>query len=136
MDTNLAAYYFHQGTNFKSHDFMGCHTTKSPDGFSYTFRVWSPNADEVIIIGDFCDWTSGIPMERITEKGIYEAVIKSKTPLEGTSYKYIVKQGEKAAKSIYFTIRLIFHWVSGFVRKRKGLRGQARTRRIDRNSPL
>ena len=96
MDRSLAAYYFHQGTNYKSYDYMGCHISKIGNEFYHTFRVWAQRAEEVVLIGDFCNWTDGIKMARITEKGIFEAVIKSKTSLEGSSYKYLIKNGTRS----------------------------------------
>ena len=88
MNNNLPAYYFHQGTNFYSYDYLGCHGKIVDDGFEYTFRVWAPNADSVRLVSDFTSWDSGDIMNRITDGGIWELTIKSDKSLEGSFYKY------------------------------------------------
>lgn len=94
-DSDLGAYYFHQGTNFRAYDYLGC-TCESCEGrFKYTFRVWAPNADAVWLISDVYGWSSPYPMERVTEKGIYSCVITSDVRLDGMAYKYRIKHGER-----------------------------------------
>ena len=87
-DKNLAAYYFHQGTNFCSYDYFGCHEQVDDNGYKYSFRVWAPNADSVRLVSDFTSWDIGSAMERITDAGIWELVISSETSLIGKFYKY------------------------------------------------
>ena len=86
---NLAAYFFHQGTNFKSYEYMGAHRT--PDGF--VFRVWAPNADAVYVIGDFNGWGRSTPMTRSTDGGIWEAQIGKDGFGEGSRYKFLIENG-------------------------------------------
>ena len=61
----LAAYLFHQGTNFTSYEYLGSHMTKTSDGYEYVFRVWAPNAKSVSLVSDFTGWNDGITLERI-----------------------------------------------------------------------
>ena len=68
---DLAPFYFHQGTNYLSFDYMGVHREKN----GFVFRVWAPNADKVFLTGDFCAWDESFPMERITDGGIWETHI-------------------------------------------------------------
>ena len=86
--TNLAAYYFHQGTNFRAYEYFGCHEEKNENGYLYSFRVWAPNADSVRLVADFTSWEVGIAMERVSDGGIWELVVPSRDSLIGRFYKY------------------------------------------------
>ena len=83
-----AAYYFHQGTSTEAYRFLGCHMLHDESGFHYTFRVWAPNVDSAFVVSDFCGWSTGMPMQRITERGVYEAVFHSKESLANANYKF------------------------------------------------
>lgn len=84
MENNLAAYLFHQGTNFYSYNYLGAHKIKSDE---YVFRVYAPKAYGVFLVGDFCDWENGIEMKRITEQGIWECYV-FRPSLDGSNYKF------------------------------------------------
>ena len=86
--TNLAAFYFHQGTNFRAYQYFGCHLEKRDGKYVYSFRTWAKNADEIFLLSDFSDWNCGIPLTRISEMGIWELIFISDTPLENSAYKY------------------------------------------------
>jgi 1,4-alpha-glucan branching enzyme len=88
VDDNVPAYYFHQGTNFCSYDYLGCHETKKNNEYEYVFRVWAPNADSVRLVSDFTSWDVGEMLNRITEAGIWEIKISAKERLCGKFYKY------------------------------------------------
>ena len=85
---NLAGYYFHQGTNFSSYLYMGCNSRTVDSIIEYSFRTWAPSAVNVFLRIDRFGWDSPILMQRITDNGIYEAVIRSKESLEGAVYKF------------------------------------------------
>ena len=81
----LAEYLFHEGRNFHSYDFLG----NFPGDNECTFRVWAPNAKEVYVTGDFCDWRpTNYRMERINQNGIYEITIPNVKQFD--SYKYVI----------------------------------------------
>ncbi len=81
----LAEYLFHEGRNFHSYDFLG----NFPGDNECTFRVWAPNAKEVYVTGDFCDWRpTDYRMERINPNGIYEITIPNVKQFD--SYKYVI----------------------------------------------
>ena len=85
-DNSLAEYLFHEGTNFKSYEYLGAHFT---DENTCVFRVWAPNAKSVYVTGDFCDWETFSHMaHRITDGGIFECVISG--VLEFDAYKYVI----------------------------------------------
>ena len=92
---NLAAYYFHQGTNFCAYEYMGCTVKKISKKYVYTFRTWAPYADNVSLVSDVSGWDTQIDMNKITEKGIWETSYVSDTSLEGEPYKFIIERGEK-----------------------------------------
>ena len=90
--SDQAPYFFHQGTSCRAYDYLGVHKTKR----GYVFRVWAPNADEVWICGDFDEWRGReYPMQRITERGVWEIEISSPVIREGSLYKYLLRNGEK-----------------------------------------
>lgn len=81
---DLAAYLFHQGTNFRSQDYMGVH--RSAGG--YIFRVWAPGAVRAFVVGAFNQWEDTVPMTRTTEGGIWEAFVPAAQFGEGVLYKF------------------------------------------------
>ncbi|MBQ8509761.1 MAG: 1,4-alpha-glucan branching protein GlgB [Clostridia bacterium] len=85
---DLAAFYFHQGTNYRAYDYLGCQCSREEERYRYTFRVWAPNALSVEVVGDFNDWTPGAYMERVTGMGVWEYTLTSDKSLEGANYKY------------------------------------------------
>ena len=87
-NTDLASFFFHQGTNFHAYEYLGCHAASEDGEYVYTFRVWAPNAECVEVVGDFNDWSATEPMSRITDMGIWEHVLRSQASLEGSNYKY------------------------------------------------
>ena len=87
---DVAAYFFHQGTNYRAYEYLGCHEYKTEFGYEYVFRVWAPNAQSVALVSDFTSWEYGMAMERITDKGIWECRYKSNESLVGKFSRYKV----------------------------------------------
>ena len=86
---DMAAYLFHQGTNYKAYEYLGAHSTE--DG--YVFRVWAPNAERIFVVGDFNGWADICPMIRMTEGGIWEAKLPDGAVKAGDKYKYRIYRG-------------------------------------------
>lgn len=86
--SDLASYYFHQGTNFTSYKYLGCTLERKGGNYSYVFRVWAPNALSVGLVSDFSGWDKPHPMTRITDGGIFECVYDSEKSLERMPYKF------------------------------------------------
>jgi len=83
----LPIYLFHQGTNFRSYDLLGCHF--DPESGTAIFRTWAPGADEVRLVGDFNNWQPGTyPLTRISDGGVWETVVEGVHP--GQRYKYLI----------------------------------------------
>ena len=93
----LAPYFFCQGTNFRSYEWLGCHSEKTDDGFEYTFRVWAPKAEKVFVAGDFNSWDESLPMEKDAESGVWTATLISAKNLDGNRYKYKVVSKTRTA---------------------------------------
>ncbi|MBS4222811.1 1,4-alpha-glucan branching protein GlgB [Lederbergia citrea] len=65
-------FLFHQGTNYHSHQLLGCHHIDWKDTHGYRFAVWAPNAKEIRVVGDFNQWNgSAYSLKRITEEGLW-----------------------------------------------------------------
>lgn len=92
---DLGAYYFHQGTNFYSYEYLGCNSSFDGEKYSYTFRVWAPNADAVLLVSDFTGWEDGALMRKISDGGVYEYLLESKISLNFSAYKYKIINGDK-----------------------------------------
>ena len=88
MESSLANYLFHQGTNFYAYDYLGCNLQMIGGKYTYTFRTWAPNADSVGLVSDFVGWEDALPMRKITDNGIWELVYESERSLEKEPYKY------------------------------------------------
>lgn len=93
---NLAPFLFHQGTNYRAYEYLGSHRDK--DG--YVFRVWAPNAAQIFLIGDFCDWRDreDCKMKKVTENGVWEVHIPESSGFgEYSNYKFklYTKNGER-----------------------------------------
>ena len=85
MNSNMAEYLFHEGTNYHSHKFLGSFL----EGDACTFRVWAPNARRVFVTGEFCSWyPHTYEMKLINDKGIYEIQIHGVSQFD--AYKYVI----------------------------------------------
>ncbi len=84
---DLAAYLFHQGTNFQSYRYLGVHRTES----GYVFRVFAPNAHAAYVVGDFNGWSEAHPMKRVTDRGVFEGLVPTALFGNGSLYKFKLK---------------------------------------------
>ena len=89
---DMAAYLFHQGTNFHAYEYLGMHI----EGDGIVFRVWAPNADYVSVCGDYNFWNrESDSMTRITEGGVWELKIPTARIEMGQCYKYCIRNKGK-----------------------------------------
>lgn len=87
---DLAPYDFHQGATTRAYNYLGVHR----EGDRYVFRVWAPNAEYVALTGDFTDWNNGVyPMQRVTDRGVWEIWVDGDRVAEGQKYKYFIRNG-------------------------------------------
>ena len=75
MSQNISEhkYLFHHGTNYRSYEFLGAHTTEG----GVQFRVWAPRAETIPVVGSFNDWDiSAHPMKPLEDDHeIWEAFV-------------------------------------------------------------
>jgi len=112
----LPAYLFHQGTNFRSYEFLGCQYDSKTSGA--TFRTWAPGAKSIHLIGDFNNWDrDACPMSRISDGGVWETSLEGVLPdqryklaimsgrdkcsLKADPYAYYSETEEKNASIVY-----------------------------------
>ena len=89
---DMAAYLFHQGTNFHAYEYLGMHI----EGDGIVFRVWAPNAEFVSVCGDFNAWNRDAdPMARVTEGGVWELKLPAARIQMGQCYKYCIRNKGK-----------------------------------------
>src|SRR5690606_34488762 len=84
-------YLFQEGKHYKLYEKFGSHTIKIDGVEGAYFAVWAPYAEEVSVIGDFNNWSSGKHklFPRLDGSGIWEGFIAG---LEwGTVYKYAIR---------------------------------------------
>ena len=83
-----AKYLFHQGTNYRSYDYLGSHFAKKGGDYGVIFRVWVPNAESVSVVGDFNGWNKTANVMK-KDGGIFELFVKGLKQYD--NYKYCVK---------------------------------------------
>lgn len=103
QDNSLAEYLFHEGNNFCAYEYLGAHLL---DDTTYVFRVWAPNALQVFVTGNFCNWeTDRHEARRISQGGIFECFVSN--VCEFDSYKFIIKTAN--GKILYKADPYAFH---------------------------
>ena len=91
---NLPLYLFHQGTNYKSNDYLGAHLKTVNGKSGAVFRTWAPRAERVAVVGDFNNWDGNLSvMERISDGGVFEIFIEGVKPFD--KYKFQITGGGK-----------------------------------------
>lgn len=87
--TSDAAYYFHEGSASYAYTFLGCHLLSSDaEKYRYVFRTWAPSARAVCLVSDRTGWQDGLPLKRVTDKGVWEVEYEADESLEGMPYKF------------------------------------------------
>lgn len=77
------------GENFKVYDYLGSHLATKNGKKGVYFRVYSPNAKQIFVVGDFNNWDKTLnPLKRIKNTNVWECFIEKAKQLQ--KYKYIV----------------------------------------------
>ncbi len=80
---------FHHEVNCESYKFMGAHPAFRNLRNGIVFRVFAPNAKEIFVTGDFCDWDEQENlMYPISESGLYECFVPGAG--YGNRYRYLI----------------------------------------------
>lgn len=99
-DVDFDAHLFHEGTYYKSYEFLGAHPIVI-EGVQYVrFVVWAPRAKEVYLIGDFNDWNNtSLPLERIKLSGLWNICVRDVEQYNAYKYRIITEHNEERIKA-------------------------------------
>lgn len=81
---------FHEGKNYTSYCLLGSHCIVENRKRGVRFTTWAPNASEIYVVGDFCDFKpiNEFKMEKVNEKGLWSIFILGLK--DGNRYKYYI----------------------------------------------
>ena len=83
-------YLFNEGSHFRLHEKLGSHLFTREGVEGTYFAVWAPDAEEVLVIGDFNGWDKrSHPLRAKKQSGIWEGFIPGVG--KGSNYKYHVR---------------------------------------------
>lgn len=89
----LDVHLFHEGTFYKSYEFLGAHYINKHDIDSVRFVVWAPNAKSIHLIGDFNDWDEqGYPMQRIKSSSLWQICVPNVQTFD--RYKFMITSSD------------------------------------------
>ena len=75
LDYNISeqdVFLFHQGTNYYSHQLLGCHYIQWKGTYGYRFAVWAPKAKMIHVVGECNDWEGNqFSLKRINNEGLW-----------------------------------------------------------------
>jgi len=100
-----ALYLFHQGTYYKSYEFLGCHFTKASlsskcEWGEAVFRVWAPRAKAISLVGDFNGWdNTRHKMKKLSGEGIWEVTVDYVAQYHKYKFEITASDGRKLLKS-------------------------------------
>jgi len=88
--TDQDTYLFKEGNHFRLYEKLGSHIANVDGEEGVYFAVWAPNAEQVLVMGDFNNWNrESHPLAvRSDGSGIFEGFIPGLA--NGTAYKYHV----------------------------------------------
>ena len=96
----LDAFLFHEGTFYKSYEFLGSHKVNENGKESFRFVVWAPRAKEIYLTGDFNQWNeTSLPLDRIKESGLWNICINNVEEFDCYKYRIITQENEVLYKS-------------------------------------
>lgn len=83
-------YLFGKGEHWDLYRILGAHPHEQNGTLGFRFAVWAPNAMEVHLAGDFCDWHWGsCPLYPVGSSGIWAAFVPGFK--KGWLYKFGIK---------------------------------------------
>lgn len=98
--TEQDIYLFHQGTNYRSQHFLGCHLMEWEGKQGFRFVVWAPNAKEISVVGDFNDWNGEFHfLERLNHEGLWVGFFTDVKENQAYKYRIISPSGEVRMKA-------------------------------------
>lgn len=87
-------FLFNNGEDFKSYNIFGSHIINSNGIYGVRFLVYAPNAKNVYVVGDFCNWQKDdkYKMKKIDDTGCYIIFIEGLK--EYDLYKYLIETAD------------------------------------------
>ena len=96
----LSGYLFHQGTNYRSYELLGCHFARHNGEAGAYFRTFAPRAKAVSVVGDFNCWDAdATPCEKFTKKGLWECFVPNVQRYDNYKFCITTAKGEKLLKA-------------------------------------
>ncbi len=96
----LDGYLFHQGTFYKSYEFLGAHRIKGESGDAVRFVTWAPNAKAIYLVGDFNDWNEeNLPLKRIQGTGLFNICLYNINEFDTYKYRIVAYNDELRLKA-------------------------------------
>ncbi len=96
----MDAFLFHEGTFYRSYEFLGAHYIKENGIEGYRFVCWAPRAKEVYLTGDFNNWNeNSLPMKRIGQSGLWNIVVFNVQEFDCYKYRIITQKNEVLYKA-------------------------------------
>jgi len=105
----LDAHLFHEGTYYKSYEFLGAHLIDEDGEESTRFVVWAPGAKEVYLTGDFNCWNEeNLPLQNIENSGLWNICISDVAEYDCYKYRILTKNDEVIYKSDPYALFVTF----------------------------
>lgn len=99
-------YLFHQGTNYRSQQLLGCHHIKNAGKKGLRFIVWAPHAKSVFVVGDFNNWDKETHiLEKMTDEGIWAGFFSDIAKNASYKYKIVTKDNRTLLKADPYAVQ-------------------------------
>ena len=86
MEKSKEIYLFQQGTYYHAYNLLGCH----PENGGAWFRVWSPNAKAISVVGDFNGWNCEVnKLEKIDKSDVWEVFVSHVNQYDNYKYQIV-----------------------------------------------
>ncbi len=98
-DHELPVYLFHEGSNSRAYELLGCHLESGAKGGA-VFCTWAPHAAAVSVVGDFNGWDPlADPLERLNDAGLWRGRVPGIQEFDCYKYCVTTKSGERRLKA-------------------------------------
>ncbi|MBI3003379.1 MAG: 1,4-alpha-glucan branching protein GlgB [candidate division NC10 bacterium] len=80
-------FLFNEGSHYRLYEKLGAHPMTVEGKEGTFFAVWAPDAERILVMGDFNNWDTGShPLRARAQSGIWEGFVPGVA--RGTAYKY------------------------------------------------
>ncbi len=87
-------YLLGEGTHQQLWSCLGARWMEVDGVGGYAFSVWAPNAQQVSVVGDFCEWDgTRYPMTRLESSGVFDLFIPGLASGEVYKYELLTQDG-------------------------------------------